>query len=365
MRHYFFHRANRLFVAIGVLISLLSLNFDEDIVNSHEKAIDKMLKAYQKDLNTLIPLLVKDPSSKKNIEFVHFYFVNDSVLVANHVMPGRVKTDKSVEHLAELNSFKPSELLSLIAGTYQQSFKFQLNKDAIEYKRLSSTGKKNQYKVTLPLYLEGHINNAVSVELYDTLTFITDVNFDIKQNVNSVKISSILHKGNLIHQEQTPEIVKSNPVVLDSIIDWSPEKKIKAFMSFVDAVKDEKVTKDTLEKIEATNDILFDASGYINLISKEGKSIQLSKEDFLKRVATTKGNYELLNSSISLYDLFRKNEYGKWFCRITTYHDVQRFEQNEIVAGKITTVLRMPTKYSCISQKGLYYQLSELKLKEL
>ena len=365
MRHYFFQKANRLVVAITVLVSLLSFTFDDDISSAHERAIDKMLKGYQKDLNLLIPSLVKEPSSKKSVEFVNLYFTSDSVLIANHVMPGKIKTDKSVEHLADRNSFKPSELIALVAGTYKQSFKLELNKDEIEYTRISSTSQKTQYKVTLPLYLEGHVNNEVYVELYDTLTFITDVNLDVKQNIHSVKILSILHKGNVNNPDQIPQVIKPSPIATDSIIDWSPEKKIKTFLSFIKTVKDEKITKDTLDKIDSTSDILFDASGYISLIAKDGKSIQLSKEDFLKRVATTKGNYELLNSSISLYDLFRKNEYGKWFCRITTYHEVQRFEQNEIVAGKITTVLRMPTKQSCISSKGLYYQLSELKLKEL
>lgn len=366
MRHYFFHRANRLVVAITVLASLLSFTFDDDILSTHERAMNKMLKEYQKDLNLLIPSLVKEPSNKKNSEFVNLYFTSDSVLIANHVMPGKIKTDKSVEHLAERNSFKPSELIALVTGTYKQSFKLALNKDEVEYTRISSTSKKTQYKVTLPLYLEGHVNNEVFVELYDTLTFITDVNLDVKQNIQSVKISSILHKGNLNNSDQVvPQVVKPNFIATDSIIDWSPEKKIQAFLSFMKVIKDEKVTKDTLDKIDSTNDILFDPSGFISLIAKDGKTIQLNKEDFLKRVATTKGNYELLNSSISLYDLFRKNEYGKWFCRITTYHEVQRFEQNEIVAGKITTVVRMPTKQSCISSKGLYYQLSELRLKEL
>jgi hypothetical protein len=365
MRHNFFQRANLFVVAITVFISLLSLAID-DIPSTHERAMDKMLRTYQKDLNLLIPILVKEPSNKKGKEFLELYFIDDSIVVANHVMPGKVKTDKNIEDLAIRNTLKPSELLFLISGTYKQSFKFNLDRDEVEYTRLSSTALLSQYKVTLPLYLNGHVNNEVSVELRDTLTFITEVFTDSKQNISSVKIKSILHKGNpFFHPEPYPQKVEPVLTRNDSIIDWSPEKKIQTFLGFIKMVKEGKIEQNTLDQIDSTNEILFDASGFVSVITKEGTLLQLSKDSFLKRVAEKKTNYELINTSISLYDQFRKNEYGRWFCRITTYHDVERFESGEIVAGKITSVLRMPTKQNSISLKGLYYQLSELKLKEL
>lgn len=355
-----------------MLISFICLSSlaKDSIPKPHKKALDKMMSAYQKELTSIIPILVKKPSAQKEITFINTFFTTDSVKIVNHLIPGSIKTDPNVETLVSKSPLKVSEFIKLIAGTYKMDFSYRLNSQSISLIQMDSLLLKKQkvyhYKQTVCLVFTGKPHERMAVEVNDTLNFFTEIVEDSKQNILSTKISSINHKNT---NQTIADSVEKEPIITvnsNDIIDWSPEKKVKTFLGYLPILKD-KIDKDStsLKKMFVESNLIFDSSGYINLLTKDGKNVQLSREKFLMLVLENKNSYEFNYAKISLYDNFRKSEFDKWLCRITTFHEVVQFEGENPIATKVTSVSSMPVNGDCLSKKGGFYQLSELGLKEL
>lgn len=363
---------NKVSLYMWMLISFICLSSlaKDSIPKPHKKALDKMMSAYQKELTSIIPILVKKPSAQKEITFINTFFTTDSVKIVNHLIPGSIKTDPNVETLVSKSPLKVSEFIKLIAGTYKMDFSYRLNSQSISLIQMDSLLLKKQkvyhYKQTVCLVFTGKPHERMAVEVNDTLNFFTEIVEDSKQNILSTKISSINHKNT---NQTIADSVEKEPIITvnsNDIIDWSPEKKVKTFLGYLPILKD-KIDKDStsLKKMFVESNLIFDSSGYINLLTKDGKNVQLSREKFLMLVLENKNSYEFNYAKISLYDNFRKSEFDKWLCRITTFHEVVQFEGENPIATKVTSVSSMPVNGDCLSKKGGFYQLSELGLKEL
>ncbi|MEA5404398.1 hypothetical protein VB776_15805 [Arcicella sp. DC2W] len=368
MKTSIFHKIS---LYIWVLISFFCLSSlaQDSIPKPHKKALDKMLIAYQKELIRIIPILVKKPSIQKETTFISTFFTTDSVKIVNHLIPGMIKTDPNVDNLVSKSPLKASEFIKLIAGTYKMAFNYRLNSQSISLIRIDSLLLKKQkiyqYKQTVCLVLIGKPHERMDIEVNDTLNFITEIVEDSKLNILSTKISGINHKNTVstVADTTNKELVIVNN---NDIIDWSPEKKVKTFLGYLTILKDKNEKDSTsINKMILESNLIFDTSGYVNLTTKDGKNMRLTREKFLQQVLENKNSYEFNYAKISLYDNFRKSEFDKWFCRITTFHEVVQFEGENPVTNKVTSVSSMPANGDCLSTKGGYYQLAELGLKEL
>lgn len=372
MKNYFVNSVSKLLVAAVVCVGLLSLK-SEEMPSLHERAIELMLKGYQKEINLLVPVLVKDAASKKSKDFAELFFMSDTAAIVNHLLPGDLKTDKKLEEFATKSHLSPMEFLQLAAGVYKNTFRYQLYRDEMEIVRLDSTTLNqrlaHRYKITLPMSIEGHPNAQLYVEVKDTLSFIAVVYADTKRNVRYAKIEQIVRKGTslptvITKQEVAP--VEPKPIeVVVPVIDWTAEKKVQRFLEYIQILKQEKISQTALEQLDEESNILFDESGFVTVITKDGLAQQVTKEAFFRRVREKKASYQVKNVAISFYDEFRKNDYSKWFNRITTFHGVEKFEKGTPMTSKITSAQRMPTQGKCISTLGSYYQLSEVIVNEL
>ena len=368
MKTSIFHKIS---LYIWVLISFICLSSltQDSIPKPHKKALDKMLNAYQKELIRMIPILVKKPSVQKETTFISTFFTTDSVKIVNHLIPGMIKTDSNVDNLVSKSPLEASEFIKLTVGTYKIAFNYRLRNQSTSLLSIDSLLLKKQkvykYKQTMCLAFTGKPHERMAVEINDTLNFITEIVEDSKLNILSTKISGVNHKNTVSNISDTTnkELITVNS---DNIIDWSPEKKVKTFLGYLTILKDKNEKDSTsINKMILESNLIFDTSGYVNLTTKDGKNVQLTREKFLQQVLENKNSYEFNYAKISLYDNFRKSEFDKWFCRITTFHEVVQFEGENPVTNKVTSVSSMPVNGDCPSTKGGYYQLAELGLKEL
>lgn len=376
MKNYFVNMVSRIVVAVFVCVGLWSLK-SEEIPSPHERAIDLMLKGYQKEVNLLVPILAKDPTNKKAKDFVELFFTSDTSLVVNHLLPGDIKTDKKLETIAGKNFIAPLDFLKLSSGVYKNTFKYQLSRDEMEILSLDSTTADqrllHRYKVTIPVTIHGRPNAQLNVEVQDTLSFVAVVYSDTKRNVRYAKIEQIVRKGTslpIVIMKKDTIVPEPKPVVkpvevIVPVIDWTAEKKVQRFVEYIETLKQASLSAVALEQLEEESAILFDESGFVTIISKEGTPQQLTKEAFFRKVREKKTSYQLKSVDISFYDEFRKNDYNKWFNRITTFHGVEKFDKGVPVTTQITSAQRMPAPGKCISGIGSYYQLSQVILKEL
>lgn len=364
MKTFFFRKLSLFTWTFLSFICLSSLKKDT-IPQAHKKALEKMTNSYQKELNRVIPLLVKNAANQQGTFFTNTFFLNDDVQITNHLIPRSVKADEKVVHLIDKKILNPLEFISLIAGSYKLKFSYKLKNQANVLQSIDSSALVYRYQQRMFLTITGQPHERMSIELNDTLNFITEINTDIKHRILSTKIVSIQQTDtSYIKPDSTKiDVIATNE---ESIIDWNPEKKLKTFIGYLTLLKDDKdSTSQKLDKIIADCNSIFDLSGFVNLTTKEGKNLRIAREEFLRQVFETKNEYVFNFSKISLYDNFRKDEFNKWFCRITTFHEVAQFDDSNPIATKVTSVASMPAKGDCISSKGGYYQLAEVWLKEL
>ncbi|MFN8348783.1 MAG: hypothetical protein U0X91_27540 [Spirosomataceae bacterium] len=358
----------------GVLMGAQALTAD-DIPSAHERTLDGMLKSYQRELNALVPVLTKDPNSKKAKEFVQVYFMADTVSILNHITPGNVKPDKALEPLADKTTLRVGEFLKLAGGMYKKGFKYELDRDAVEFKALDSTSTKDRfvhrYRLTTPVKVQGSLNAQLQVEVQDTLDIYASVYSDGKRNVRYARIQTMVRKGSSLVPAPAPTPDKPEPKtepqpapdVNAALIDWPIERKVEAVLASL-KILSAGATEEQFDKIKDDAAVIFGPSGYVNLETKDGQKLRLPRVGFLMRARDTKAAYELKQSTLVQYDQFRENSLSNWFCRSTTYHEVSRFDKGAPVPAKVTSVQRMPMMTKAPTSKKSYWQIVELTLKE-
>ncbi|GAB3169324.1 hypothetical protein [Telluribacter humicola] len=362
--------ATKVLLTGGILAGLQAFTPADHVPLSHERTLDGMLKSYQRELNALVPSLNGTSSSKKAEEFVHVYFMDDTASIVNHIIPGNVKPDKSLEPLADKASLKVEEYLRLAGGLYKKGFKYELERDLLKIVTLDSTNSKDRfihrYRLTVPVTVQGRPNAQLQVEVQDTLDIYASVYSDSKRNVRYARIQNIVRSGTSIPAAPVPapkpeSIPGNNDDV--TLIDWPIERKIDAILKNLTVLKSN-VSEEQFSQFKDEAEAIFGPSGYVNLVTKDGQTMRLPRVGFLMRVRDTKSSYELMQSTLVLYDQFRENSLGKWYCRSTTFHDVNHFDKGNPVPGKVTSAQRMPMLTKAPTQRGSYWQIVELTLKE-
>ena len=152
-----------------------------------------------------------------------------------------------------------------------------------------------------------------------------------------------------------------NPQV--ALIDLPAKEKVDTVLAKLKTLQNE-ISDEEFLQIKNDTDILFSPSGYINLETKEGEALRLTRAEFLDRTRGERADYQLIKSTLVHYDLFRENALGKRFCRSTTYHDVIQFEKEMPVSEKVTSVQRKPVIAKAPTANEDYWQIIELTLKE-
>jgi hypothetical protein len=341
-----------------------------DIPGAHERTLETLLKSYQREMNTLIPLVSKDPNTKKVRDFVQLFFMSDTATVVNHITPGNLKPDKALEPLAEKNTLRVGEFLKLAGGLYKKGFKYALDRDELTMDALDSIKAKDRlihrYRITLPVLVQGRPSAQLQVEVQDTLDVYASVYSDGKQNIRYARIQTIVRKGTPVIAPVAPEPEpKPQPVpdVKTTLIDLPVQQKVHAFSQSLKTLEKD-VSDEQFEKILEEMGQLFDPSGYVSLTTKSGDTLRLPQVGFYQRVRAAKSSYEVKNTTLVLFDQFRQNSQGKWFCRSTTYHDVSRFDKENPVPARVTSTPRMPMLAKAPTGRGSYWQLYEVYVSE-
>ncbi|WP_166553641.1 hypothetical protein [Cellulophaga sp. BC115SP] len=349
----------------------------DDIPGSHERALNNLLKAYQKEINLLVPMVVADPSAKKAKDFVALFFSADTCSVVNHGIPANLKPEKKIESIVDKATFKASEMIKVYSSIYKKGFTYELNRDDLVIESLDSIIQKSPrlvftYQVKVPLSLEGKLSNQLSSNVLDTLNFETVVYTDSKNNVKFVKINRITRAGErlpiTINPGPTPTPTpKPKPEIVEEelVVDWSAEKKVKSFLALAKTLQNTASADSAYAKYELIHKELFSTSSFVKMIKKDGTTDELALDGFVNLLKGKKMNFDLVSSNFTYFDNFRKDSMGMMFCRATTYHNVSKFEKGAPISENQSTAERMPSKSKLNSKKPGYTLISQIIIKEL
>ena len=369
---------------------------------SHNKALNNMLKGFERDLRALQPSLGQNPTGNKATDFIKVYFEADTVGIVNHVMPANIRPDKALELLADKATLKPLELMKLLGGVYKSDFVYELDRDEMIITALDSLKEDvrqvHRYRLTVPVRVAGKPNRALQVEVKDTLDVYALVYSDGKRAVRYARMQGIQRKGEPVAPPTPirptpptpvppvptpPAPVPPTPVppvptpptppvpvptppapAPTGMLTWTPAQKATAVLQTANRLA-QNVPDAEYEQAKTDFDVLFDPSGYVSVLTKDGKTLRLERRAFLGRARQQKTQYDLINSSMAFYDQFRDNSRGKPFCRITTYHDVTTFDAQQLPqSANVSTAGYVPVRQKPQNAPATYWQLTAITLKE-
>ena len=153
------------------------------------------------------------------------------------------------------------------------------------------------------------------------------------------------------------------PVTAGSLLDLSAKAKIDTALAFIGKLQ-HRVSDDEFIRLRDQSDSLFTTSGYINLETSDGKQLRLTRGEFLTRARDRQAAYKLKKATLVLNDQFRKAPNDRWYCRSTTFHEVNRFDGDHPIPEKVTSVKRKPVRAKSPSGAESYWQIIELTLTE-
>lgn len=153
------------------------------------------------------------------------------------------------------------------------------------------------------------------------------------------------------------------PVSGGSLLDLSAKAKIDTALAFISKLQ-YRVSDDEFIRLRDRSDSLFTTSGYINLETTDGKQLRLTRGEFLTRARDRQAAYKLKKATLVLNDQFRKGPNDRWYCRSTTFHEVNRFDGDHPIPEKVTSVKRKPVRGKAPSGAEGYWQIIELTLTE-
>ncbi|WP_345270985.1 hypothetical protein [Nibrella viscosa] len=348
--------------------------FTADWPRSHEKALNNLLKGFQRDLTAIIPIVNKTPNNGKVRDFVQVYFLSDTASIANHITPANMMPDKAIAPLAGKAVLKPGEFLRLLAGLYKSDLAYELDRDEMEIASLDSTKQElrqvHRYRLQLPVRVAGRPNRQMQVEVRDTLNVFALVYTDGKQNVRYARIQNIQQFGGSYTPPDpiNPPTPPAPPVDPEKpnvpMITWTPAQKTNAVLQTANRLT-KQVSDEEFEKIKSEFEGLFNPSGFINLTTVDGKTLELERTEFLIRARQQQVQYDLQQADIVFYDNFQVNALGKPYCRITTYHDVKQYDMRQLpITTTVTTASYIPVKNKPKNAPAGYWLLASVKLKE-
>ncbi|MDF7821819.1 hypothetical protein P1X15_29650 [Runella sp. MFBS21] len=361
------------------LVFLLPIfyGFSSDVPNSHERALSKLLKSYEKELNLLVPELAKNPKSEVGKEFGQLYFLTDSALVVNHITPDNIKPPKDLEVLADKPTLKVTDFLKLAAGLYKSNFEYSMDRDELVIQPLTDSDDEKrfvyQYRLSIPVQTKGKVNGQVVVDFKKDVDLFVLLYIDSKRSIKYAKIQAIQYQdGKSIppipgevppvepkKEEPKKEDPKNDPNSMD-IINWLPAKKQATVIEY--ATKAAKGASEAeLERMKKDLEVLFDESGFVTVKTKDGQSLHMARKAFLTRAAKTKAEYEIVKGTFAKFDQFRANSRDSYFCRLTTIANATRFE-NGIPIGASSIAPRMPVKGDIPARE--YWKIIELTINE-
>lgn len=153
------------------------------------------------------------------------------------------------------------------------------------------------------------------------------------------------------------------PVSGGSLLDLSPKAKIDTALAFIGKLQ-QRVSDEDFINLRDRSDSLFTTSGYINLETQDGKQLRLTRGEFLTRARGSQSAYKFKKATLVLNDQFRNGPNDRWYCRSTTFHEVNRFDGDYPIPEKVTSVKRKPVKGKAPSGAESYWQIIELTLIE-
>lgn len=157
--------------------------------------------------------------------------------------------------------------------------------------------------------------------------------------------------------------VGAMPAVGGSLLDLSAKAKIDTALAFIGKLQN-RISDDEFVHLRDQSDSLFTTSGYINLETADGNQLRLTRAEFLTRARDRQAAYKLKKATLVLNDQFRKGPNNRWYCRSTTFHEVNRFDGDYPIPEKVTSVKRKPVKERATSGAESYWQIIELTLTE-
>ncbi|SEJ85018.1 hypothetical protein SAMN05216327_12522 [Dyadobacter sp. SG02] len=148
-----------------------------------------------------------------------------------------------------------------------------------------------------------------------------------------------------------------------SLLDLSARAKIDTALAFIGKLQ-HRVSDNEFIQLRDRSDSLFTTSGYINLESAGGQLLRLTRGEFLTRARDRQASYKLKKATLVLNDQFRKGPNERWYCRSTTFHEVNRFDGDYPIPEKVTSMKRKPIREKSPSGAESYWQIIELTLTE-
>ena len=384
-------------LVLSALLLPLFFAFSSDVSNSHEKALNKLLRSYERELNLLVPELAKDPKSAKAKDFGSLFFISDSAMVVNHITPDNIKPPKEIATLADKDVLKIRDFLKLATGLYKSDFEYVLDRDELVIQALTDNEDEKrfiyQYRLSIPIRVKGKVNGQVVVDFKKDVDMFALVYMDSKHSVKYAKIQAIQYQDGKtippvpndenddndnpkptpvdpkpvpvdpeptpVDPKPAPVDPKNNPNAMD-MISWLPAKKQAIVMEY--AAKAAKGAKeDEIEKMKKDFEVLFDESGFVTVKTKDGQSLRMARKAFLSRTAQNKTEYEVVKGTFGKFDQFRQNSRDEYFCRLTTISNATSFE-NDIRIGTASVAPRMPVKGTAPALE--YWKIIELVVRE-
>ncbi|MEI7586051.1 hypothetical protein [Runella sp.] len=366
-------------LVLSALLLPLFFAFSSDVPNSHERAINKLLRSYEREFNLLVPELAKDPKSAKAKDFGSLFFISDSAMVVNHITPDNIKPPKEIATLTDKEALKIKDFLKLASGLYKSDFEYALDRDELVIQALTDNDDEKrfiyQYRLSIPIRVKGKVNGQVVVDFKKDVDMFALVYMDSKRSIKYAKIQAIQYQdGKTIppvpndendendepkKEEPKKEEPKKEPNTMD-MINWLPAKKQATVLEY--AAKAAKGAKeDEIEKMKKDFEVLFDESGFVTLKTKDGQSLRIARKAFLSRATKNKAEYEVLKGTFGKFDQFRQNSRDEYFCRLTTISNATSFE-NDIPIGTASVAPRMPVKGTAPARE--YWKIIELVIQE-
>jgi hypothetical protein len=366
-----------------LLVLPIFFGFSNDIPGAHERTIHKLLKSYERELNLLVPELAKAPKSANPKEFAQVYFISDSTMVVNHIMPENINAPKDVADLAGKANLKISDFIKLASGLYKSDFEYEIDRDELVIQALTDTDDEkryiHQYRLSMPIKMKGKINGQINVEFKKDIDMFVLVYVDSKRTVKYAKIQAMQYQDNksvpaLPGDEKVIPVPSPapTPVTPPATIDprkaptamemtnWLPAQKQAAVLEFATKAANG-ATEDEIEKMKKDFEVLFDESGFVTVKTKDGQTLRLARKALLSRAAKNKTQYEVVEAKFGKFDQFRQNSRDEYFCRLTTVSNVTKFENN-LPIGNTTVAARMPVKGEAPAKE--YWKIIELVLNE-
>ena len=366
-----------------LLVLPVFFGFSNDIPGAHERTIHKLLKSYERELNLLVPELAKAPRSANSKEFAQVYFISDSTMVVNHIVPKNVNAPKEVADLAGKEMLKISDFIKLAAGLYKSDFEYEIDRDELVIQALTDTDDEKryiyQYRLSMPIKMKGKINGQINVEFKKDIDMFVLVYVDSKRTVKYAKIQTMQYQDN----KNIPALPKDEKVIpvptpvptpvtppttieprkaptAMEMTNWLPAQKQAAVLELA-AKAANGATEDEIEKMKKDFEVLFDESGFVTVNTKDGQTLRLARKALLSRAAKNKAQYEVTEAKFGKFDQFRQNSRDEYFCRLTTVSNVSKFENN-LPIGNTTVAARMPVKGEAPAKE--YWKIIELVLNE-